>query len=121
MTAWSVAVSLARSPPVPPPVSDVSAFVRRIHWGSIAAAAVSLVGVIGDPHVAAFLPPTVSAAVVAAGIVLQAVTKPVVGAHTADVLSTGAKVQALATAPLTENADIAPEAATLLAASTLTI
>lgn len=49
----------------------------RIRWSAVLSAAVTVVGVLSDPHVLALLPAKAAAVVTVAGVVLQAITKPV--------------------------------------------
>lgn len=51
---------------------------RRIRWSAILAAAVTVVGVLSDPHVLALLPAQLSVPITIAGAVIQAATKPAV-------------------------------------------
>ena len=49
----------------------------KFRWGSLLAGAVTLIGILADPHILALLPAQASVAIAVAGVVIQAVTKPV--------------------------------------------
>lgn len=50
---------------------------RWFRWSALLSGAVTVCGILADPHVLALLPAQASTAVAIAGVVLQAITKPV--------------------------------------------